>query len=136
MVGGMTERFKSVQFQAPAPDFVIDWSAITSHPVRECYPPVNTARFEHLKASLAEKGQLRPVLVRMLDVGTYQLLDGGQRIKAQLELAMPIRFEIVTADDAAIPHVIADANRDGWKGHTTSQRAISRYRLSSAGCAG
>jgi len=42
---------------------------------------------------------------------------------------IPIRFEIVTVEDELIPRLILDANREDWKGHNTSQRALTARRI-------
>ena len=69
-----------IRYEIPPVDLIIDWSSIPSHPVRECYPAPTAAQYGRLRSSLAAKGQLRPLLVRCRSDGTYELLDGGQRI--------------------------------------------------------
>jgi hypothetical protein len=71
---------------------------------------VSNIRSPPWRASNRSK-RFRPVLVRFRDDGSYELLDGGRRIKIHLELGKPTRFEIVTADEAVIPLLILDANR-------------------------
>ena len=118
-----------VRYTNPPPDIAIDWVTISSHPIRDCYPPPTAERYARLKVSLLENDQLRPVLIRQLPDGTYQLLDGGQRIKVQLERGDPIRFEIVVVEEDAVPSLILNANSDDWKGHTASQRALAARRI-------
>lgn len=68
------------------------------------------ASLKALAASIKEQGQLVPAVVRTLPDGKMRLVDGHRRFRACQLAGVPLRAEVLEADDATAALMAATAN--------------------------
>lgn len=103
----------------------------------------NAEKLRHLKDSIKEKGVLQPILIRKLDLNSYEVVAGERRLRAARELSLtkiPViikdisdqeAFEIALIENIQREELNAVEEAQGYKrlieefGHTQEQVAKS-----------
>ncbi len=92
------------------------------HPLAELFPPMESGKYEALKADIAENGQLQEIMFWQ-----GQLIDGRHRLRACIELGIdPYTAEL---DDEADPYVFVIGHNLHRRHLTESQRSMVAGKL-------
>jgi ParB family transcriptional regulator, chromosome partitioning protein len=112
----------------------LDTNLIDSSPLADRFVEQDETSFEALKASILERGQEIPVLVRdHPDIaGRYQLAYGHRRVRAAHELGVPIKAYIrpLSIEELVIAQGIENSAREDL---SFIERAVFALRLEEAG---
>ncbi|UVF22811.1 plasmid partitioning protein RepB (plasmid) [Microvirga terrae] len=112
----------------------IDPSLIDPSPIADRFREDGDAGFENLKASISQRGQEVPVLLRRhpsID-GRYQSAYGHRRIRAARELGIPVRAVVRTLSDEDL--VVAQGLENSARQDLSFiERAVFAARLEEAG---
>jgi ParB family transcriptional regulator, chromosome partitioning protein len=112
----------------------IDTSLIDPSPLADRFAEADDASFALLKASMAERGQEVPVLLRVspLAAGRYQSAYGHRRIRAARELGRPVKAIVRALSDTDL--VIAQGIENSARQDLSFiERAVFAARLEAAG---
>ena len=123
-----------VQLSASASIIEIDPNLIDASPVADRFSEATDASFETLKASMAERGQEVPVLVREHPAvaGRFQSAYGHRRIRAAKELGHPVRAIVRQLSDVEL--VIAQGIENSARQDLSFiERAAFAARLEASG---
>lgn len=107
---------------------------IEPSPVADRFAEVDDAGFEALKASIAERGQEVPVLVRPhpASAGRFQCAYGHRRVRAALELGRPVRAVVrpLSDEDLVVAQGVENSARQDL---SFVERAVFALKLEQAG---
>ncbi|SHO66902.1 chromosome partitioning protein, ParB family [Pseudoxanthobacter soli DSM 19599] len=107
---------------------------IEPSPVADRFAEVEDAGFEALKASIAERGQEVPVLVRPhpARTGRFQCAYGHRRVRVALELGRPVRAVVrpLSDEDLVVAQGVENSARQDL---SFVERAVFALKLEQAG---
>lgn len=113
---------------------VIDPALIDPSPVKDRFGEPNDPGFETLKASISQRGQEVPVLLRPhpTDAGRFQTAYGHRRVRAARDLGIQVRAVVkeLTNEDLVLAQGIENSAREDL---SFIERAVFAARLEDAG---
>lgn len=112
----------------------VDPALIDPSPFADRFASEDDASFERLKASIAERGQEIPVLLRAHPgaAGRYQIAFGHRRVRAAQTLGRPVKALVRALDDDAL--VVAQGVENAAREDLSFiERAVFALRLEASG---
>ncbi len=110
----------------------IDADLIDASPIVDRFHEADDPTYEALKASIAQRGQEIPILVRPLESGRYQSAYGHRRVRVARELGLPVKAVVreLTDEDLIVAQGVENAAREDL---SFIERAFFAARLEDAG---
>ena len=93
------------------------------NPLAKAFPPLDPAQFEHLLASIRERGLRRPIAV-----WRGEIIDGVHRLKACIDAGVEPRYEFLDDDEDPYEY-LADVNIPR-RGMTQNEKALTAHLMS------
>lgn len=120
------------QLESGASIITIDPDLIDASPIVDRFHEADDPTYEALKASIAQRGQEIPILVRPLKSGRYQSAYGHRRVRVARELGLSVKAIVreLTDEDLIVAQGVENAAREDL---SFIERAFFAARLEDSG---